>query len=399
MKKTGILIVVCAILFTATGFAQNTYVPWLEKQSLRINSFQLKTGIVGSYPRHTEEFNWTTSWVLFQTIETSYNSVGNPTVVEYNQGGQRTRTVYSYNDQHAATEVINQTYVGSAWVTSSGMQMTYALTGSRVDVVTMKEWNAATSTWVNTMRETYSYSGSDMHFGSVTMDQWNNAWVPFMKTDYSWSNNLMGQTISYMYDNGTWTPTTKSVYEWKDYGSFVMVNYTYLGPDDWMAFTRTTTTNDSHGNAILIQSEMNLFTSWSIVSASRYQLTYSGNNLAQRITETNTGGQWSNTRKEIFSNWISLSTDITLLPEARLSVFPNPAGKQAIVRIAQQNSGSITLSVFSMTGQKIIEESFKVQSTDINYQLNLEKVPTGSYLLIATDKQGAEIGKARLIKN
>ena len=93
-----------------------------------------------------------------------------------------------------------------------------------------------------------------------------------------------------------------------------------------------------------------------------------------------------------------MSTDPTLLADAGLSIFPNPAGKQAIVRLSLPEAGLVTLSVISMTGQRILEETVTTNGSDLNYQLNLNKVRPGSYLLIARDKQGNEIGKTRLIK-
>jgi len=51
-----------------------------------------------------------------------------------------------------------------------------------------------------------------------------------------------------------------------------------------------------------------------------------------------------------------------------------------------------------MTGQKILEENVTANGSDVNYQLNLNIVRPGSYLLMARDKQGNEIGKAHLVK-
>ena len=58
----------------------------------------------------------------------------------------------------------------------------------------------------------------------------------------------------------------------------------------------------------------------------------------------------------------------------------------------------VVLSVISISGQQIMEETFTASGSDINYPLNLSKVSPGTYLLIVRDKQGTEIGKTRLIK-
>ncbi len=428
MKKIGIAMAFCAILIASNGFAQTENIPWLQKQAMKKNAPQLKSGVVGSYPRHTDEYNWGTDWALYQTIETSYNSVGDPVSIEYNQTGVRRRNLYSYNNQHLQTEEINQVYSGSAWVNQSritttynnlgydleyrmeqwsgsawilqtGIQSAYELDGDRVKVVTMKDWKSESSTWVNSARETYTYSGTDRRYASVIREEWTNAWLNVSKMEVSWSGNNPTQFLSYTYEGGAWVLSGKTTYEWLGNNSSVMIMYSYVGADTWMQSIRSTTTLDSHGNITLSQSEMYFLNAWTILSATSYDLTYSGNNLTQRITKSFAGGLWGNQLKEVFSNFASLSTDLTLVPDAGLTVFPNPAGEQAVVRMTLVKSGTFTLSVISLTGQKMLEESLTGQGSDVNYQLNLKKVPAGSYLLIARDKQGNEIGKSRLIRN
>ena len=79
-------------------------------------------------------------------------------------------------------------------------------------------------------------------------------------------------------------------------------------------------------------------------------------------------------------------------------IFPNPAGKEAVVRIALLKAGSVTISLISMTGQLVVSETVTANGSDLNYTLNLKHVSPGSYLVVARDKQGNEIGKARMIK-
>jgi len=422
MKKVRLSLAICAILVVANGLAQENYMPLLLKESIKLHAAQFKSGIVGSYPRHTEEFNWETDWVLFRTIETSYTSFGEPAVIEYNQNGNRTRKLYSYNDQHRETEVIiqamtdgvwvnqsrqvtsynnlgyeleyhNEQWNGTGWALKEGTQMSYEMDGDRVKIVILKEWNADTSTWVNSIRETYSYSVTGSNYSSLIMEMWDNAWVPSLKMDITWNGNQMSESLSYSYSDNVWTLTGKNVYEFQANNSTITTSYTYLGPENWMPSSRITLTFDSHGNATLAQMEMYI-TSWTVFSATRFQLTNSGNNLTERITQSNS----MNVKKEVFSNFASLSTDVTLLPDAGLTVFPNPAGKQAIVRLSLLKAGSVTLSLISVTGQEIFKENVTANGSDFNYQLNLNGVRPGSYLIIARDTQGNEIGKARFIK-
>lgn len=436
MKKIGIVFAVCSILFTANGLSQTTWKPFLLKESIRSNHVQLKSGIVGSFPRHTEEFNWDNAWVPFQTIETSYTSFGEPAAIEYNQGGTRTRSLYSYDSEHRETEALNQNMTGgnwidqsrsmtayngfgyptefrseewngSTWVLKEGSQISYTMTGDRVTVLTAKSWNLTTLTWDNAVRETYTYPASGNNYSTVIMEMWDKAWVFYTKSEYTWSNNMPSESLNYTYETGAWVLSGKTVYEYKEYDSTIMTDFSYAD-GAWEPASRITSNFDSHGNETLTQMEAYMM-AWTVYTGEKYLLTYAGNNLAERITQSyslftpalqglTTPGTWNNQKKEVFSNFASMSTDPNLLPDNGLSVFPNPAGKQAVVRMSMQKAGMVVLSVISISGQQIMEETFTASGSDINYPLNLSKVSPGTYLLIVRDKQGTEIGKTRLIK-
>jgi hypothetical protein len=438
MKKIGFSLAFCALLFAANGLAQDRYMPYLIKESIRKSAEQLKSGTIGNYPQHTVEYTWgTTDWVLFRTIETSYKSFGEPDVIEYQQGENTTREMYFYNDQHQQTQVTTQemvggswadqsryltTYnnqglgieysyeewIGSAWVRKNGSQVTFEMDGDRVSVMTSKNWEESSSTWVFSMRETYSYAAAGLHFASVIMDMWDNAWVPTLKSEYTWSGDRYTQSLDYTYEEGVWVLSRKTTYEYEGATSAIWTSYSYIGEDTWMALSRMTLLYDSHGNTTLNQTEM-MMPDWTVFSATKFLLTYSGNNLTERIIQSYSmfppaaeGAartiQWRNVMKEVYSNFASMSTDVTPLETAGITVFPNPAGTQATISLSLLKTGLVTLQVISINGQKIVEETFTASGLDVNYQLNLKKVPRGSYLLIASDKQGVEIGKARLIR-
>ncbi|MCX6225185.1 MAG: T9SS type A sorting domain-containing protein [Bacteroidia bacterium] len=427
MKKIGITLAICTMLFSANTLAQEKNMPFLLKESIKNNTVKLKSGLTGSYPQHTVEYNWVTDWVLFRTVETSYFPFGEPASIEYTTNGNKTRNLFSYNDQHDQTEVISQVFVdgswmnqsrdittyysnrfpqemrteqwnGTDWVLQNGFQITLEMDGNRVKVMTYKNWNDTTLVWKNSMRETYSYPATGQNYTSVISETWDNAWVYILKKEYTWANNRVSESLNYSYSGADWVLTGKNTYEYQDNGSHVTTTYLSLGPGQWLAMQRFTYLFDSHGNATLYQTEMySILNVWTIFSATSFELTYSGNNLTQRITRNYSSG-WNNVRKEVFSNFASLSTDVSLLSPTGLNIFPNPAGKQAVVRLSMLKAGAVTLSVYSITGQKILEETFTTGGSDVNLQLNLDKVRPGSYILMAHDKQGNEIGKTRLIK-
>jgi hypothetical protein len=216
--------------------------------------------------------------------------------------------------------------------------------------------------------------------------------------EYTWTNNRPTEVLDYVWENGAWILQGKTTYSW-DEPSLIMTSYENTD-GTWTPAMRITNTHDSHGNTTLSQMEMNIG-SWMIFSSTRFTLTYSGNNLTQRITESMsfaTGGAWSYSLKEVFSNFASLGTDVTPVNETAVSLFPNPAGKQVVVQLSLRQSGAVSLTVVSMTGQLVLAESVTANGTEVNHLLNLEKVRPGSYILIARDRNGMEIGKARLIR-
>jgi hypothetical protein len=233
---------------------------------------------------------------------------------------------------------------------------------------------------------------------SAIQENWiNNAWVTSLKQEYTWTGDRPTQVIESSNVNGVWVITGKSIYDWTANDSFTMTSYTYENLT-WTESFRLVNNYDSHGNTTLVEGDFYYGNTWTIVSGSKFDLTYNGNNLTQRITQQYTIAMWQNYKKEVFSNFASLGTGVTVMPDKGLSIYPNPAGKQATVRMTNVEPGSVTFSLLSMTGQKVLEEIVNGNGNDIHFELNLERVPRGTYLLMALDRNGAEIGKTRLIK-
>ena len=124
-----------------------------------------------------------------------------------------------------------------------------------------------------------------------------------------------------------------------------------------------------------------------------------------RITEayyfdwmTGLGGAWENYTREEFSDFLKLGTDPLLTPSPGITCYPNPAGSQTTVSFTLPNTGNFVLAVFSLNGQKVLEQSISPGSSQFEYQLNLDKVPVGSYVLVATEPNSNVLGTIRIIK-
>lgn len=437
MKKSMISFAVCFFILTFNGMAQEKHPSAIHDKTATRNVINLKSGLVGSYPQHIVEYQWVTDWVLSKTTEISYTGIGEPSTIEVEQAdGTKIRDRYTYDSQNRQTENLTQSWIEGNWVNQSrmvliyndqgyeaenrveywqndawimlgGSQITYEWDGNRVTRMTIKNWNPALSAWENYYRETISYPGTGSQYQTTVNEYWENDWVKTGKHEYTWNNDRISEDLAYIYQEDQWVLSGKTFYEYPDL-KYIVTSFTYLGSDNWMPTKRYTIEFDTHGNTILNQTEM-YAVNWMITTAARFQLTYSGNDVTERITQTYSiyppGGQqgtmtgtWKNLIKEVFSNFASLSVNTLHLPEAGISVFPNPSGDQVVIRLSLPETGRITLSVLSINGQKMLEENFISNGLEINHSLNLSKISQGSYILKAVDKNGMEIGKTLLIK-
>ncbi len=387
---------------------------------------QLYPALKGCYPRHAEWFLGAPDWTHFQSIEISYTPSGDPAIIEYDQSGTRTRVLCFYNEQRLETERLYQDLVGAewknsrrevnkytplghpeeilyeawrdnAWVIVDGNHFIYVMDGDRIMTATGEVY--VDFYWVVSSRKVYSYIGTDSHYVSITIEHpTGQTWVPEMKTDYTWNGDRWGQVFTSHYENGIWSFTGRTIYEWKENGSYVMTNFYHQDPDIWVPADRNTQDVDTHGNITLEQHEMAAGEGWSVVGFGKYKLTYEGDNLTQRIFMIYEWGEWVDYLKEEFSNFASLGTVPELIKGATFSIFPNPAGDQAWVRVSNLSTGTVSLSLVSVTGQTVLTEQVPVNGSDLLYQLNLSRLPGGTYIIMARDHLGHDIAKASLIK-
>jgi hypothetical protein len=401
---------------------------------------RLKTELNDTYPQHVIEYHWDNSWNFWQTVDLKYNPWGFPTEIIYTIGegeeASKTRKLYSYNTYMEETEVLEQYFdpenggwinlsrkrsqfegkyqtefmyeiwADDHWEVNNGLQWVYSFDDhTRVSDIVTKEYVPELGTFENRTKQGYSYPNTTTSFyNEVYIDRWTGTdWLTFERWDYTWTSDMYWELLVYRYthDNGvTVTLTSKVINDFRDY-NIIFTTYNAVG-QDFYTETRITVLVDDHANFILNKFEMGDGTKegWNLFSALEYDLTYSGNNVIQRITkEYFEGAGWVNSIKEDFSDFISLSSKVPQKQEFNLTLFPNPASAQTVVNLSNLETDVVTVGVVAMNGQLISEETIEVSGNTANFTLNLVGFDPGIYMVLVFDRTGKKIGAARVIKN
>lgn len=76
--------------------------------------------------------------------------------------------------------------------------------------------------------------------------------------------------------------------------------------------------------------------------------------------------------------------------ELTMSVFPNPVLREAVVRFTIERTQLVTLDVFDLLGRRVMQRELGVLETgEHEVQLDLQRLPTGLYIVRLTGDAGA----------
>jgi hypothetical protein len=82
-----------------------------------------------------------------------------------------------------------------------------------------------------------------------------------------------------------------------------------------------------------------------------------------------------------------------LMEVSNLSIHPNPATSQVTITFDQEKSGSYTVEIFSLTGQKVYEENGSSFHGNYNNTISVSKFQSGLYLLKVAADSGVSTQK------
>ncbi len=398
----------------------------------------LKTGSSTDLPGKTEVYTWPdTSWIKEKTITTVYNVAGHALSELWDMVvGNDQKIFFTYNANNDLTErlfqVVNngiwkdsirerwqysshndlsfyvyESIVEGSWVISEGYKMDLEYSGNLLTREVYYVYDTIASAWNLAERYTYSYTNGKLT-GEILEVYKDGTWV--LDSRYSDFKDAQGRVDSSYIETWSGTAWVKgamekfiytgqygigiTMYQWDTVGK------TYLPTDKWFQ------DYNSRRGLISLTWEVWTGTEWILMIGYRVTETLSGQRVVMRITElysfdwfSGSDGKWENTVKEVYSDFIKLGTDPLIAAPPGILCYPNPAGSQTAVSFTLPNNGDVVLVVYSLTGQKVFEQSFSTGSSNFLYQLNLDKVPPGTYLLTAVDSRGKLIGKTRLVRN
>jgi len=375
----------------------------------------LKTGVVGSSPQHMEEAFWMDEvWVPYATEDIQYTNDGSPTVIERSDPEGKTRELLSYDNRGWAVESVMQiwidnlwvnqtreidnfdgeqylgyteeTWTDGAWVLVEGMSYEYQKDNDLVEELIIK-LKRPEEDWINYQKYSYIYVGSSNLVASLIIESWEEEkWVNSMKIENEYEDDLVVESLYYSYDGTAWIVNTKMTETYGDYDSYYLTNYT-LVDGEWAVSSRTSYEYDSHGNETLFLIEF-YTDGWQAYMGDKFNLTYDGNNLTQRITQ-NYNLDWVNALKEVFSNFHTAGITASLNDDLSFQTFPNPAKESLFVKASNPGgTEDIQITIYSITGQKALSNSFSLRNGTQQLSIPVDQLKRGAYIIRIQDEKG-----------
>ena len=98
---------------------------------------------------------------------------------------------------------------------------------------------------------------------------------------------------------------------------------------------------------------------------------------------------------EFFKNTVATTSIQDERPFDFCKIYPNPAKNQLTIQL-DQGGGTTVVSIFSLTGQVLIQEP--ENHSDL-FQLDISTLPTGTYLLKIANEKNTMVSKVQVINN
>jgi len=400
------------------------------------NKTSLKTDFVDSYPQHIVEYNWediTATWMPFSIVDINYTSSGMTASIEQADPSGKSLILFTYNSYDQEIERVSQYFEDGSWVNLSkdatnyldelyilstmsyewngtdwelfdGTKYEYTWSGSRVETMNVQYYRSETG-WTDAARYSYEYDGTDQIPSVLIIEMFEDGqWNTFAKTEYHYEGDVPSVFYMYFWEDEAWKPASKMAYEYGANGSSVMLSYSWVS-EDWAPSMRSTETNDSHENLILSLSEY-YSEGWVTIMGNQYELTYSGNDVIQRITKmwslfepgtesTNTD-QWKNVLKEVFSDFYSLSNQTIDQEILELRVYPNPSSDFIEIDIKGLENKQYSFHLIDIEG-KVLQTRPINGEKEVRINESIESLPNGVYMVLISDQYNMPVANKRII--
>ena len=254
------------------------------------------------------------------------------------------RTIITYDANHHGLTYLFDEWVSGAWEQSGRATMTYNSNG---DILTLLTEDYNSSVWENSYRETFSYSG-----------------------------NKKTECLQESFDGGVWNKSAKTKYNYATSG--LLENIIVQWWDDpntaWLNGSKAVIGYNSQNLISFIYNEQwNLGDYWEkTTSSSQYRFfyeTYEGENTGLANFDKN----------------------------VKVNIYPNPASTILNIAIDSKIPQSSTMTVYDITGRICMLHNLE-KAEHVKIQIDISKLPTGSYYLKIANAQGQIAKSFQIVK-
>ncbi len=370
-----------------------------------------------------------------QDITHQYNNKGLVTVSEATNllAAGVLRTTHAYDAQGRDTLELNQVKVGNNWVNESRTRIKYDQQG-HMTYFAIFEWNRETNQWEigAATRHTHTYDSNNRLSQSVSAEYEENNWNDISKSVYEYAgsslvpvsitsyermegawvadermtelvytqNQFEQSYILQLYDGGAWFNNARHTFSYSFNAAANTTTVTEVVDafqnNTWVPGYRTTVEFMAGDYLVSLKSEVYENNQW-IVDAGNSEITQIQKDAAGSITDIvfrffdEEAGQEVNFLRFAFSDFINVTVtgvkDDVLAGATQL--YPNPVTDKLHVALDAAKVQDATVSIHSITGQKMYERSsLRGEAT-----IDLSTFPGGVYLVRVTGPDNAGFTK------
>ena len=311
-------------------------------QNWQLNAWQNDKREISVYnaAQKLEEFSsqrWSNgTWGSAQNYINEYDVAGNctQTIRRYRNGNSwdnDDRTIISYDANHHVISILSDKWIGGIWQPEEKATMTYNSNG---DLLSTLKQDYIAGVWENTDRETFNFSG-----------------------------NKKTESFQESFDGGVWNKEIKTNYSYATSGllEYLTVQFWDNPSSEWLDDYRLGIGYNSHNLISFIYSE-----NW--IPAGNWQKDKKYNFFYESYEGENT--QLAN-----------------LAQEADVNIYPNPTSTILNVVINWKTPQSSTMVVYDISGRICMLQNLE-KAEHANAQIDISKLPTGTYYLKITNTKG-----------
>ena len=335
------------------------------------------------------------STLVFYTY-TSANLVASVTT-QHLEGGNwknKTQTLYTYNILDLLTESIEFDWnVGEqAWLNSRRNTRTYTAGG---ELLTNLNQDWGSNDWVNDTREIYYFSTAELPDSSIGM-MWNGAdeWQFTNKAFYDWNAaGLLEDAIYSVFIDNAWRPNSRLTNTYTAFDALdVSTRYVYYNPQTWVPYARETNVYNADEQLTELQIETYYAETENWVYNFRVSYTYNGDGTLHQEIYANFDEALSFFVPVARNTYFYGDYALGLGEEAfaTVDIFPNPTQADVQIRFEQATTAELILT--DLQGKTLSATAV----SGLTATISLEVLPAGTYLL--NIRSGNQNGVRRIVK-